>query len=232
MTRPHSFSEPNETPSVFEGRIDATAHVHEAALIDDPCQIGPHVRVMPFAHIMPHSFIGDYSHIGQHSTIYSGVMIGQHTSVMENVRLNSGVIVQDDVFCGPSVTVSSPSRLRGKLSHQVVRVSPTLIQRHANLGANSSIAAGVTIGQHAFIEANTVVDRSIPNYAVVSGSPLRLVGWRCHCEEWLTFTSKTNQTECSHCGLMYHQVSDTQVECVTHQDASVMPRLHIPRKQA
>jgi UDP-2-acetamido-3-amino-2,3-dideoxy-glucuronate N-acetyltransferase len=186
---------------------------------------------------MAHSFLGDYSYVGQHSTIYSGVMIGQHAHVMENVRLNSGVILQDDVFCGPSVTVSSPSRLRGKLAHQVVRVSPTLIKRHANLGANSSIAAGVTIGHSAFVEANSVVDRSVPNFAVVSGSPLNIIGWRCHCEEWLTFAStKTNQTECNHCGLMYQQTSDTHIDCIdgssTDGSVSQTPRLHIPRKQA
>lgn len=219
--------------TIFANCIDASAVIHDQALVDTPAHIGGYTRIMPFAHIMAHAIIGEHCHVGQHSTLYSGVMIGQHSTIMENVRLNGGVIIQDDVVCGPSVTVSSPSTMRGQRSSSVVRISPTLIQHNAHIGPNCTIAAGLTIGHSAFIEANTVVDRSIPKFAVVSGNPLKLIGWRCQCGEWLSFTSKTQHTECTHCGLTYKQLNDTAIERTgTSGDTDHASPLHIPKKQA
>lgn len=229
-----------DTPSTaLEHCIDASAVIHDQALVDTPAQIGGHTRIMPFAHIMAHALIGSNCHVGQNSTLYSGVIIGQHTTVMENVRLNSGVILQDDVVCGPSVTVSSPSNIRGRLSKKVLRISPTLIQHKATIGPNCTISSGLTIGKHAFIEANTVVDKNIPNFSVVSGNPLKIIGWRCQCGEWLTFKSSTqsqsSHTECHHCGLTYQQLNEHTIHRTNAagdiEDAHAV-QLHIPRKHA
>jgi UDP-2-acetamido-3-amino-2,3-dideoxy-glucuronate N-acetyltransferase len=215
--------------TAFMEGIHPSAFVHESAYVDAPCRIGPRSQVMHFTHVMAQSMVGSDCRIAQHVTVYPGVMLGHRVVVMENVRLNSGVIVQDDVYCGPSVTVSGASKLRAAPSlDKTTGVSPTLIKRHAIVGANVAIAGGITIGQHAFVEGASVVDKHVPDYAIVRGNPLRLVGWRCVCGQGLHFTAnkimlggsknqpKTMQahTECTACGQAYSQTAPhTVVQC-------------------
>ena len=203
------------------------AFVHESAYVDAPCRIGPRSQVMHFTHVMAQSMVGSDCRIAQHVTVYPGVMLGHRVVVMENVRLNSGVIVQDDVYCGPSVTISGASKLRATPSaEKTTGVSPTLIKRHATVGANVAIAGGITIGHHAFVEGASVVDKHVPDYAIVRGNPLRLVGWRCACGQGLHFTANKlhyggskvplplAQTECRACGAAYSQTAPhTVVQC-------------------
>lgn len=160
--------------------IDPTATIHETAWVDAPCGIGPRTGVWHFSHIMAHALIGSDCHIAQHVTIYSGVMLNSRVRVMENARLNSGVIMEEGTTCGPSVSVCGLNQLRGS-STRLSKISPTLIRTHATLGPNASVAAGITVGQHAFVEANTVVDTNVPDFAIVSGNPLKIIGFRCRC---------------------------------------------------
>ena len=204
--------------SLYEG-IHPSAFVHESAYVDAPCRIGARSQVMHFTHVMARSMVGSDCRIAQHVTVYPGVMLGHRVVVMENVRLNSGVIVQDDVYCGPSVTISGASKLRAAPSpDKTTGVSPTLIKRHATVGANVAIAGGITIGHHAFVEGASVVDKHVPDYAIVRGNPLRLVGWRCACGQGLHFTankiqkSPLAQTECTACGAAYSQTAPHRVQ--------------------
>ncbi|MDH4378847.1 MAG: hypothetical protein QE263_02960 [Vampirovibrionales bacterium] len=210
--------------SLYQG-IHPSAFVHESAYVDAPCRIGPRSQVMHFTHVMAQSMVGSDCRIAQHVTVYPGVMLGHRVVVMENVRLNSGVIVQDDVYCGPSVTISGASKLRAAPSpHKTTGVSPTLIKHHATVGANVAIAGGISIGQHAFVEGASVVDKHVPDYAIVRGNPLRLVGWRCACGQGLHFTANKihygsakaplplAQTECTSCGAAYSQTAPHRVQ--------------------
>jgi UDP-2-acetamido-3-amino-2,3-dideoxy-glucuronate N-acetyltransferase len=65
------------------------------------------------------------------------------------------------------------------------QVRPTLVRRHASLGANCTIVCGVTIGSYAFIGAGAVVTRDVSDYALVVGNPARQMGYVCVCGERL-----------------------------------------------
>jgi len=46
------------------------------------------------------------------------------------------------------------------------------------LGANVFVMPGVTIGKGAIVSAGSVVNKSVPSYAIVVGNPARVIGWR------------------------------------------------------
>ena len=52
---------------------------------------------------------------------------------------------------------------------------PILIKEDAWIGAGATILPGVCIGKHAVVGAGSVVTRDVPDYAVVVGSPAKVV---------------------------------------------------------
>jgi UDP-2-acetamido-3-amino-2,3-dideoxy-glucuronate N-acetyltransferase len=53
----------------------------------------------------------------------------------------------------------------------------TRVRHGASIGANATIVCGVTIGSWAFIAAGAVVNRDVPDYALMAGVPARRIGW-------------------------------------------------------
>ena len=53
----------------------------------------------------------------------------------------------------------------------------TLIRRGAAIGARSVLITGVTIGQWAIVAAGAVVTKDVPDFALVGGTPARILGW-------------------------------------------------------
>ena len=73
----------------------------------------------------------------------------------------------------------------------------------ASLGANSTIICGNTIGQYSFIGAGALVNKDVPDYAVVVGVPARVIGWMCECGQKLRFENA--DTVCPKCGRKYYK---------------------------
>ncbi len=59
-----------------------------------------------------------------------------------------------------------------------LRIAPVHVGDHADIGVNSVLLPGVTIGRGAIVGAGAVVTRNVPDYAKVVGIPARIVGWR------------------------------------------------------
>jgi UDP-2-acetamido-3-amino-2,3-dideoxy-glucuronate N-acetyltransferase len=162
---------------------------------------------------MEHCKIGDNCNIGQNVVVSPDVVIGHNVKIQNNVSVYSGCILEDDVFCGPSMVFTNVVNPR---SHVVRRneYRRTLVRRGASLGANSTIVCGVTIGQYAFIGAGSVITRDIPDYALVYGNPGRLRGWMCNCGIKLPLGIDQRQeeaAECIACGRSYKRTG-MQVE--------------------
>ena len=66
------------------------------------------------------------------------------------------------------------------------QVRPTLVKTGATLGANATIVCGTTIGRYAFIGAGALVNKNVPDHALVVGNPGKQIGWACTCGERLT----------------------------------------------
>ncbi len=80
------------------------------------------------------------------------------------------------------------------------------MKKGASLGANSTIICGNTIGQYAFIGAGALVNKDIPDYALVYGVPATIQGWMCYCRIKLNLSNSPDareKVECSNCGKKY-----------------------------
>ena len=80
------------------------------------------------------------------------------------------------------------------------QVRPTLVRQGATIGANATIICGTTLGRYCFIGAGTVVNRNVPDHALVVGNPAKQIGWVCECGERLT-----DDFECLSCDNKYEQ---------------------------
>ncbi|MEB3204485.1 MAG: DapH/DapD/GlmU-related protein, partial [Candidatus Sericytochromatia bacterium] len=77
--------------------------VHASSYVDEPCEIGAGTRIWHFSHVMKDCTIGEGCNIGQNVVISPGVRIGRNVKIQNNVSVYTGVILEDDVFCGPSM---------------------------------------------------------------------------------------------------------------------------------
>jgi UDP-2-acetamido-3-amino-2,3-dideoxy-glucuronate N-acetyltransferase len=178
--------------------------VHESSYIDHPCSIGRGTKIWHFSHVMKNSRIGANCNIGQNVVISPDVLIGNNVKIQNNVSVYTGCILEDDVFCGPSMVFTNVLNPR---SHVVRRneYKTTLVRRGATLGANCTVVCGTTIGRYAFVGAGSVVTRDIPDYALVYGNPAQERGWMCACGIALEFSgvSGTAVGKCKACGVQY-----------------------------
>jgi UDP-2-acetamido-3-amino-2,3-dideoxy-glucuronate N-acetyltransferase len=176
--------------------------VHESSYIDEPCDIGEGTKIWHFSHVMQNSRIGKHCNIGQNVVISPDVIIGNCVKIQNNVSVYTGVILEDDVFCGPSMVFTNVINPR---SHIVRRdeYKRTLVKRGATLGANCTVVCGVTIGQYAFIGAGTVVLKDVPAFALVVGNPGRIIGWMCLCGHRIDFVHADGPGLCRVCTQAY-----------------------------
>jgi UDP-2-acetamido-3-amino-2,3-dideoxy-glucuronate N-acetyltransferase len=173
---------------------------HESCYIDDGCVIGDGTKIWHFTHIMSGARIGERCNIGQNVVVSPDVVVGDNVKVQNNVSLYTGVILEDDVFCGPSMVFTNVVNPRSHVSrkHEYRR---TLVKRGATIGANATVVCGHTIGRYAFVGAGAVVTKDVPDYALVVGNPGRITGWMCECGVKLASGSASPvQAACRSCG--------------------------------
>jgi UDP-2-acetamido-3-amino-2,3-dideoxy-glucuronate N-acetyltransferase len=180
--------------------------VHESSYVDDPCEIGTGTKIWHFSHVMANCRIGEKCNIGQNVVVSPDVVIGNNVKVQNNVSLYTGVILEDDVFCGPSMVFTNVVNPR---SHVVRRneYKQTLVKKGASIGANVTVVCGTTIGRYAFIGAGAVITRDVPDYALMYGNPARQRGWMCQCGLKLEFQNET--ATCSACGSHYKKQGES-----------------------
>lgn len=176
--------------------------VHESSYVDQPCEIGPGTRIWHFCHVMAHSRIGRDCNLGQNVLVAPRVVIGNNVKIQNNVSLYTGVVLEDDVFCGPSMVFTNVINPRSHVCRRDEYMR-TIVRRGASIGANATIVCGVTIGRYAFIGAGSVVTRDVPDFGLVYGNPARRQGWVCSCGLKLAETEQSlGQFGCS-CGERY-----------------------------
>jgi UDP-2-acetamido-3-amino-2,3-dideoxy-glucuronate N-acetyltransferase len=212
----------------FEDHRAETAFIHASSYVDSPCRIGEHTTILHFTHVMGHTIIGNHCQIGRNVTIASGVFLGDNIRVSNNAQLSSGVIMENEVYCGPNAVFTEHKFVRANVRN-ISRISPTLVRQGAQIGANTTVASGSTIGRFAFIEAGTVIDGNVPDFAVAYGNPLKLAGWRCECGQSMLLQNRSRNMDthavgeefsCSACGRRYLRQSKWKVLQLTEAEAS------------
>jgi UDP-2-acetamido-3-amino-2,3-dideoxy-glucuronate N-acetyltransferase len=188
---------------------DSAYFVHPTACIDEPCEIGAGTRIWHFSHIMKGARIGKDCILGQNVYIDQDVAVGDGCKIQNNVSVYKGIILEDGVFCGPSMVFTNVINPRAFIERKS-EFKTTLVQKGATLGANATIICGVTVGAYALIGAGSVVTKDVPAHAMIYGVPARQGGWVCRCGVSLPVETLL----CPECGSLYHLDENGQLRSV------------------
>ncbi|AQS47185.1 N-acetyltransferase [Thioclava nitratireducens] len=180
-----------------------THYQHPSAIVDDGAQIGENSRIWHFVHICGGARIGAGVSLGQNVFVGNKVVIGDRCKVQNNVSVYDNVTLEEGVFCGPSMVFTNVYNPRGLIERKD-QYRDTQVKRGATLGANCTIICGVTIGAYAFVGAGAVVNKDVPDYALIVGVPGRQRGWMSAYGERLDLplTGKAS-VACPHTGDVY-----------------------------
>jgi UDP-2-acetamido-3-amino-2,3-dideoxy-glucuronate N-acetyltransferase len=183
--------------------------VHESSYVDEGAEIGKGTKIWHFSHVMPRTRIGPDCNIGQNVLVSPDVIIGRNVKIQNNVSLYTGVVVEDDVFLGPSMVFTNVVNPRSHVSRKD-EYRKTLVRQGASVGANATIVCGTTIGRYAFVGAGAVVTKDVPDYALVHGNPARVRGWMCQCGLKIEFGAGDDaRAECGSCRSKYAKQGET-----------------------
>jgi UDP-2-acetamido-3-amino-2,3-dideoxy-glucuronate N-acetyltransferase len=180
----------------------ADPFVHESSYVDAGAIVGAGTKIWHFSHIMSGAVIGERCNLGQNVVVMGGTRLGNNVKVQNNVSIYEGVVLEDDVFCGPSCVFTNVTNPRSHVSRKT-EYKETRVKRGSSIGANATIVCGVTLGEFAFIGAGAVVTSDVPAYGLMVGVPARRVGWMCQCGERLAVTA--GSANCQRCGAGYRE---------------------------
>lgn len=116
--------------------------------------------------------IGEGSRVGLGSVVVGPVDIGRYVFLGQHVSVQGLIHGYEDVTIDPNL--------------QPLMLRPVKVGDYTHLGTNSTIVAGVTIGERSQIGAGSVVTKDIPSYCVAVGNPAKVVKRYDHeKKEWV-----------------------------------------------
>ena len=171
---------------------------HESAIVDEGAKIGKGTKIWHFSHVCSGAVIGNACSLGQNVFVGNQVVIGNNCKIQNNVSVYDNVTLEDDVFCGPSMVFTNVYNPRSAVSRKN-EYRDTLVGQGATLGANCTIVCGVTIGRYAFIGAGAVVNKNVPDFALMVGVPACQIGCMSEYGEQLYLPlSGHEEAQCPH----------------------------------
>lgn len=178
--------------------------IHPTAIIDDGAQIGLDCRIWHWVHISSGARIGSGCSFGQNVYVGNNVSIGNNVKVQNNVSVYDNVTLEDNVFCGPSMVFTNVYNPRSAIERKQ-EYRDTKVKQGASLGANCTIVCGVIIGRFAFVGAGALINKDVPDYALVVGVPARQIGWISEFGEQLDLpvNEPNGAATCPHTGACY-----------------------------
>ncbi|HRV93993.1 MAG TPA: acyltransferase [Anaerolineae bacterium] len=132
--------------------------------------------------------IGENVYIG-HNTILKGyyqnnMVIGSGTWIGQQCFFHSagGLTIGENVGIGPAVKIITSSHAEEggdkPILHSPIEFAPVIIEDDSDIGVGVIILPGVTIGRGVQVGAGAVVSKDLPDYAVASGVPARVIRMR------------------------------------------------------
>ncbi len=193
---------------------DSKFFVHPTAIVGDGATLGEGTRVWHWSHLRGGARVGRHCTIGQNVYIAPTVVVGDGSKIQNNVSLFDGVILEEDVFCGPSAVFTNVTTPRAHVDRSG-QFEKTLVRRGATIGANATILCGRNIGRYAFVGAGAVVTHDVIDFEVVVGNPARRLGWACRCGARLDEPQR--QVSCDECGDRY-ELEDGELRFISDAD--------------
>jgi UDP-2-acetamido-3-amino-2,3-dideoxy-glucuronate N-acetyltransferase len=196
--------------------------VHPTAVVDEPCEIGDGTKIWHFSHVMKNTRIGRNCSFGQNCHVAGDVIIGNWVKAQNNVSIYTGTEIEDFVFLGPSCVLTNITNPRSEINRHAL-YEKTLLQRGCTIGANATVLCGITIGRYAFIGAGAVVTRTVPDYALMVGSPARQVGWMSRHGLPLKNPDAEGIYTCPESGWRYQEVEQGVLRCLDFGEEEPLP---------
>ena len=131
--------------------------------------IGEGTRIWQFCVILPHAKIGKNCNICAQVLIENDVIVGDYVTIKSGVQLWDGARIEDNVFIGPNVTFTND--LLPRSMNKNYECKGITLRKGCSIGANTTLLAGIEIGEYAMIGAGSVVTKNIPPYTVWYGNP-------------------------------------------------------------
>ena len=148
--------------------------VHETSYIDENVSIGSGTKIWHFSHILANCNIGRDCSFGQNVVLGPNVVIGNQVKIQNSIY--EGVTLEDKVFCGPSCVFTNVNNPRSEIVRKD-EYRQTLVKKGASIGANATIVCGNDLGEYCFVAAGAVVTKEVPAFALVAGTPAKIIGW-------------------------------------------------------
>ena len=175
--------------------------IHETAIVDIGATIGERTKIWHFTHVCAKSVIGSDCSLGQNVYIGNDVRIGNNVKIQNNVSVYDAVILEDDVFCGPSMVFTNVINPRSHVSRKH-EYKKTIVRKGATIGANATIVCGVIVEKYSFVAAGSVVIKNVNPFELVAGVPAKHKGYVCICGQKLKIDQ--NQSTCIECNKCFY----------------------------
>ncbi len=122
------------------------------------------------------STFGDYSYVGTETRV-SNATIGKFCSIGPNVLISLGIHPSRDFVSTHPVFYSTTFRCQRRFAAKqgFVEHGPVQIGHDVWIGAGAIISDNINIGTGAIVAAGAVVTKHVDPYAIVGGSPARLI---------------------------------------------------------
>ena len=125
-------------------------------------------KVSANARVSDDTKLGKYCYVGNYSDITKAT-IGNYVSIANNVSIGSGEHHLTDISTN-SIFYDDP--------YTELTWGDCIIGHDAWLGVDSIVRRGVSLGIGSVVGANSFVNKDVPDFAIVAGSPARLLGFR------------------------------------------------------
>ncbi len=110
------------------------------------------------------------------------ISIGNNTCIGSNFFLASidEIVIEDDVLISDRVFISDHIHNYEDIKTPIIeqplkKKGKVLIKKGSFIGVNAVIMPGVTIGKNSVIGASSVVIKDVPDFAVATGNPARII---------------------------------------------------------
>lgn len=156
--------------------------LHKDSFFEEPCVIQPLLK--------PNSLIkvGAYSGVyGNKSNIYS-CSIGRYCSIADTVTigpsehptswLSSSMIQYVDSIHNWNEYIDKNVGSYNSPSVKFIAGTPPVLGNDVWVGAGAFIKNGITVGNGAIISAGSIVVKDVPDYAIVGGTPAKIIRYR------------------------------------------------------
>lgn len=113
----------------------------------------------------------------------ASIKLGKNVNIgmFSRIACINNITIGDNVITGPNVFISDYNHAYENINLPISRQGTStrdtrvIIGEDSWLGTNTVICGNIQIGKHVVIAANSFVNKDVPDYCVVAGSPARIV---------------------------------------------------------